>query len=139
MSAAHKLLDRLPKAKQTGQDRWVACCPAHDDKSPSLSIRDVGDRLLIHCFGGCRIDDVLAALGMSFGALFDGPLMHHASPTQSRIPARDLLELIAEEATLVAIIGADMLAKKRISDEDWKRLSVAAARIHRARDHAYGR
>ncbi|HEX8669610.1 MAG TPA: hypothetical protein VF727_14690, partial [Allosphingosinicella sp.] len=47
--------------------RWTASgglcrCPAHDDRSPSLSVR-VGRRsLLLHCFAGCTAADVLRAL-----------------------------------------------------------------------------
>lgn len=39
----------------------MAKCPAHDDRSPSLSIRD-GDRLLVRCHAGCEQADVIAAL-----------------------------------------------------------------------------
>jgi putative DNA primase/helicase len=48
---------------------WTACCPAHDDHDPSLSIRE-GDagRALLHCFAGCRQEDIIAALkGAAFG------------------------------------------------------------------------
>lgn len=38
-------------------------CPAHDDRTPSLSVR-VGDRqLLFHCFAGCKTESVIRALG----------------------------------------------------------------------------
>lgn len=41
---------------------WVAPCPAHDDRRPSLSLRDADGRVLVHCFTGCPQDDVIAAL-----------------------------------------------------------------------------
>jgi len=51
--SATPVLDRLDKVKQTGPDRWIACCPAHDDKSPSLAVRELDDgRILLHDFGG---------------------------------------------------------------------------------------
>ena len=34
------LLSTLNKVKQTGPGRWIACCPAHVDKHPSLSVRE---------------------------------------------------------------------------------------------------
>ncbi len=37
-------------------------CPAHDDRTPSLSISDGGRRILFHCWAGCDQQDVLAAL-----------------------------------------------------------------------------
>jgi hypothetical protein len=41
---------------------WIARCPAHMDTSPSLSLRDSGDKVLVHCFAGCDQRDVVAAL-----------------------------------------------------------------------------
>ena len=37
-------------------------CPAHDDRSPSLSVRQGRSRLLFHCFAGCSAAEVLRAL-----------------------------------------------------------------------------
>lgn len=57
--------------------RWsggqgTACCPAHNDKNPSLSLADGSDgRLLLYCHAGCAYDDVRAALrgrGLSAGS-----------------------------------------------------------------------
>lgn len=42
--------------------QWCAPCPAHDDRSPSLSLRDEGGRVLVHCFCGCRQAEVIDAL-----------------------------------------------------------------------------
>ena len=48
--------------------RWhgsygTACCPAHDDRKPSLSIRQAdGGKLLVKCHGGCPNPDVWAVL-----------------------------------------------------------------------------
>jgi hypothetical protein len=135
VSAAAKLLDRLERVKQTAPGRWLARCPAHEDKSPSLSIRELDDgRVLINCFGGCGAVDVLDSLGLEWGALF--PADRRELPqTSSRIPARDLLEIISEETSVVAIIAADLRAKKDVTEADWLRLTKAAARIGRARDH----
>lgn len=54
-------------------------CPAHDDRTPSLSIRRTADgRVLLHCFAGCRTDDVLAALGLTWADLFQDDGRHPA-------------------------------------------------------------
>jgi putative DNA primase/helicase len=42
---------------------WVACCPAHRDRNPSLSLRDSADgQLLAHCHAGCAQAAVIASL-----------------------------------------------------------------------------
>jgi putative DNA primase/helicase len=65
------LLDRLEGAKPAGPGRWMARCPAHDDRSPSLSISTGdGGRALIHCHAGCSVADVCRALGIEQRDLF---------------------------------------------------------------------
>lgn len=61
--------------KQTGQDQYLCCCPAHDDKKASLSIKDetaTADRILIYCQAGCSTEQVLAAAGKSFADIQPG-------------------------------------------------------------------
>ena len=43
-------------------DGWSASCPAHDDKTPSLAIREAGDTVLFRCHAGCSQEEVLRAL-----------------------------------------------------------------------------
>jgi len=57
--------------RQTGKEQWVAVCPSHDDRSPSLHIKEKEDgRVLIHCKAGCGANEILSALGLEFGVLF---------------------------------------------------------------------
>ncbi len=61
-------LDYRPTAPEGA---WVAVCPSHDDRTPSLRITEKEDgRLLVHCFVGCETKDVLDALGLDFTDLF---------------------------------------------------------------------
>jgi hypothetical protein len=42
---------------------WAARCPAHDDRTPSLSIRDADEnKVLVRCHAGCDQERVIAAL-----------------------------------------------------------------------------
>jgi len=52
---------------------YLALCPAHEDHSASLSVREGDDgRVLLHCHAGCELSDVLAATGMTASDLFNG-------------------------------------------------------------------
>ena len=47
---------------------YLVCCPVHEDRNPSLSLRDGDDgRLLAHCFAGCDPLDVLAEIRSRIG------------------------------------------------------------------------
>lgn len=64
-----KLLQCLYGLRSAGRDRWMARCPAHQDHTPSLSIRWVGDRFLLHCFAGCPVEVILKTLGLGWNDL----------------------------------------------------------------------
>jgi DNA primase len=69
---AEKLLERLEMVRKTGTGKWIARCPAHDDGTPSLSVTEIdsGNRVLIHCHGGCGALDVLESIGLDWSALY---------------------------------------------------------------------
>jgi len=52
---------RALKARRSGS-AWMALCPAHEDRNPSLSIREVSGKVLLHCHAGCSQRDVIQAL-----------------------------------------------------------------------------
>jgi DNA primase len=49
------------KARRSGS-AWMAPCPAHEDRNPSLSIREFDGKVLLHCHAGCAQRDVIEAL-----------------------------------------------------------------------------
>ena len=58
------------RVKQSG-GQWMCTCPAHNDRTPSLSIKQGEDgRVLLHCHGGCRVDTVVGALELEIRDLF---------------------------------------------------------------------
>lgn len=130
------LLARLDnKVQQTGPGRWLACCPAHDDRSPSLSIRELDDgRVLIHCFTGCSTGDVLAAVGMEFCDLYPANSwsIGHANPERRPFNATDVLKAISMEVAVIAAAGGSMQEQRLLSNDDWERLALAVNRLHSA-------
>jgi len=73
-SPIHKVLTLLQGVRQTGQSRWMARCPAHEDRHPSLSIAEGKDgRVLIYCQAGCPTPQVLKAIDLDWPDLFPGP------------------------------------------------------------------
>ena len=59
------------KPRRDHQQSWIACCPAHDDSSPSLQV-DVGasGNTLIHCWSGCSVEEVCDSVGIKMVSLF---------------------------------------------------------------------
>lgn len=64
-----ELLARLDGVKRCGPHH-MARCPGHEDRGPSLSVREEDGKILVHCFAGCTTRDVVDALGLELRDLF---------------------------------------------------------------------
>lgn len=72
-------------AKRCSSGKWLARCPAHADRRPSLSIAEGSERrVLLRCFAGCTIETIVSALGITLRDLFDG-----SRPCGTFSPARE--------------------------------------------------
>ena len=67
--ALNRLLSRLNCVKSNGNG-FVAQCPAHDDRNPSLSVREANGKILLKCFAGCTTSKVCKAVGIDMRELF---------------------------------------------------------------------
>src|SRR5919106_2765137 len=64
------VLDKLEVASRNGE-KAISFCPAHDDcNNPSLSLKAENGRLLLHCFAGCRPEDIVSEIGLHMKDLF---------------------------------------------------------------------
>ncbi len=132
MRPVDKLLSRLDRVTERSGGQYLACCPAHEDKSPSLSIKEVdGGRVLVYCFAGCSAAEVCASVGLELRDLFrvgESQQRYQAGP---RLSHGDLLALLATEANVV-YLAADMLYHgKELSEQDRNRLEGAWSRIYK--------
>ena len=133
--SADILLQHLQKVKRTKPGSWLACCPAHSDKTASLSIRELDDgRVLVHCFAGCAVHEVVGSIGLGLSDLFPPRAIEDGKgkPERRPFPAADILRAIAFESTLVLIAAADLLAGQPYTEADRARLALAASRIQAA-------
>ena len=62
------LLSRLENVRSAGPGQWMASCPAHDDKIPSLSITFKNSRTgpLFHCHATCSPESILEAASLTW-------------------------------------------------------------------------
>ena len=96
------LLSRLVGVKRVSDHRWIARCPAHDDRSPSLSLAVRDGTPLIHCFAGCAATDVLAAVGITWKEIlpdddrYRRPISRVVEIAERRARAESYLELFVE-------------------------------------------
>lgn len=71
MQPLDSFLNRLPGPKRKRGNQILAHCPAHKDKTASLSICETSNgTVLIKCFAGCDARAITAALGLTLRDLF---------------------------------------------------------------------
>jgi hypothetical protein len=78
-------LARALGGRRTGS-HWMAPCPTHEDRDPSLSIRDGDDgKVLVHCHAGCDQSVVIGELRSR--GLWDSASDHCQRPAIRKSPA----------------------------------------------------
>lgn len=132
------LLSNLEHVKRRGVDKWQACCPAHNDKTPSLAIRELDDgRILLHCFAGCGAAEVLAAIGMTFSDLYPPRISsHQLQKVRKPFNAGDVLTGVAFEILIAWLLAKQLATNKQLSENERDRLLVCASRLQRGMEVA---
>jgi len=133
MTPLDNILPRLDKLRQTGTNRWVACCPAHDDHNPSLSISETDDgTVLLHCFPGCPTQAVVDAMGLKMRDLFEGNADRVKAGEYPRANYRATLTEIRHPLWVVLLAAQDVYAGGVLTACDLNALGNAIGTINGA-------
>lgn len=113
-------LDKVEKLPQGNhQARYRACCPAHGDKNPSLSITlSNSDTILLKCWAGCSAEQVVNAVGMEMTDLFPEQTKYHAPAERRPFSADQAAKVIAMDAITVAMAAAKIRNKEELVQKD---------------------
>lgn len=81
------VLAALGESAKKAADGWTACCPGHNDRKASLSVKVCDDgKVLLKCHAGCTLATIVTALGLTVADLFpsDGPASHKSTAPAGR-------------------------------------------------------
>ncbi len=141
MTPIETTLSRLEKVKRRQPGQYSARCPAHADKGPSLSVRETPEgSVLLHCFAGCEVGEIVGAMGLELHDLFPPRQVTGNEPkrTPRLVTAGQALELLDREANLVAVAAANVLHGVVLNQADLTRVLQAAGRISWLREESMG-
>ena len=134
-----QFLSLLRGVRRAGKGRWIARCPHHNDRRPSLAITK-GDRvpILLHCFAGCDPDQVVGALGLELSDLMPERDPNFNDGERARLAmmpftAEQAIRCLGTEATFLFVTAADIVSGKAIDSLTKDRIVEAAARIGEAK------
>jgi hypothetical protein len=141
LTPIENVLGRVELARPRQPGQVSARCPAHADKGPSLSIRETPEgAVLLHCFAGCSVQEIVSAMGLELHELF--PPRERPANAPKRIArlltAPQALELLESEAQFVGIVAGNIGNGVTLTDDDRNRVQAAAGRIRYVRDQTMG-
>jgi hypothetical protein len=145
--ALDDVLSRLDQVRETARG-WSARCPAHHDRSPSLSVLARDGRVIsLRCWAGCSYDEILRALDIAETSTTTTT----TAPTRPRSPLALALDIAPrqawyrEETRLVYAISDQVRPLRRAvtiaraiaglagdRTETWRLLAHAAGVEHQA-------
>ena len=131
------ILESLDKVKDLGGGRYNACCPVHNDKHPSMSVKILDDGMvLMHCFAcGANGIEIIRALGLSPSELFPPEIKQgnekRVGYRKTSFDSRQVIDALKLEMMTVIACASDMRAGIVPDDDDMARLFCAQQAIER--------
>ncbi|MBA6061500.1 CHC2 zinc finger domain-containing protein [Pseudomonas juntendi] len=115
-----KVLNRLEKVKSAGANKWKACCPAHDDKHPSLAVSETSEGVvLLKCWAGCTTKEIVSAIGLKLRDLFPDDKQPRRGPSKAAI----------EHERMIYRIGQSLQQQGSLAGDDLVRFNLAKQRL----------
>ena len=126
------ILMMLEGVKPSGKGRWMALCPVHGDKSPSMGIKECDDgTVLMNCFAcGANGIEIAEAAGVSVSELFPPD---SGRPTG---PSREQRATIETDKVIILIYEADKRGGREQTLADYRRYKLATERHAAMTQHA---
>lgn len=130
------LLSRLhhikaKKPNKTGCSQWQALCPSHPDKTPSLTITECADgTVLVKCWSGCTIDEIVKAIGLELKDLFvqqpDNYTRQYQALNKKICPSKEAIE---HEQLIIQIAQSHLKKSNVLTSTDHQRYQQAKKRL----------
>jgi putative DNA primase/helicase len=117
-----ELLGRLEGVQSKG-NYWMARCPAHDDRTQSLSVSKGADgRVLVKCHAGCAFDAVVRSVGLEPQHLF-APRADRAPSTNGHARANALT--LVDQYTYTDTNGNPLFQTRRYEPKTFRQFRRA--------------
>jgi uncharacterized ParB-like nuclease family protein len=137
MIQIEEIAERLNAKPTRGKtNAWTACCPAHADRSPSLSLKlATNGNILMYCFAGCSFVEICDSMGIDAGDLFQEKHVSKYDKTNKNkayISGDAMLELLYKDVGFIEVFASALMRNETPTEKDYAILSAATNRIRDA-------
>jgi len=124
-------LNNFDGVRETGNGQYSCRCPAHEDKSASLGIKEGdGNRILLNCFAGCDVKSILESVGLDWKDILPDNKLYQAE--KHKFNPFAVLKMIRDEVLIIGLSSADIRNGKPLNDKDHNRLMEAVGNVRDA-------
>ena len=125
------LLNRFDGVRESGSGQYSCRCPAHEDKSNSLGIKQGdGGRILLNCFASCDVKSILDAAGLEWKDILPDNKLYQAE--KHSFNPFSVLKMIRDEVLIIGLSSAQIRDGKPLNDKDHDRLLKAIGNVRDA-------
>lgn len=134
---SHPILSHFDKVRATSKNNSYNClCPAHDDKNASLSIKICDDgRVLMHCFAGCDIQNILSSVGLTLDDIVP-QRVDLLKPSGKAYNPFAILKSLKDDALFVYLCATQIEQKKELQQSDKDKLLEVISNLREAYEYA---
>ena len=124
-------MNHFDGVRETGNGQYSCRCPAHEDKSASLGIKQGdGDRILLNCFAGCDVKSILESAGLDWKDIMNEENLYQAE--KHKFNPFAVLKMLRDEVLVIGLSSVDIRNGKPLNDVDHDRLLKAVGNVRDA-------
>ena len=124
-------MNHFDGVRETGNGQYSCRCPAHEDKSASLGIKDGEEgRILLNCFAGCDVKSILDSVGLDWKDILPDNQLYQVE--KHKFNPFAVLKMIRDEVLIIGLASADIRKGKPLNDVEHDRLLKAVGNVRDA-------
>ncbi len=130
MIPKEQILAKFEKVYATTSDKtqYQCLCPSHNDKTASLGIKFVDEKVIFNCFAGCETGDVINAAGLSWNDIMPNSVDNNYKPNKTFNPFA-VLKAIRNDVLFLYLCANEIKKNEPLKESDQQKLLELTGRL----------
>ena len=131
MIEKERILARFEKVYKSGDGEYQCLCPSHNDKNASLGLKFKEDKMILNCFAGCSMEQILNDSGLTWNDVMPDTLDTEFKP-KTRIRFSNpygVLKATRDDLLFVALCSSSIRKGEKLIDSDNNKLFEITQRL----------
>lgn len=134
MIAREEILARFSKVYKSGEGEYQCLCPSHNDRTASLGLKFKEDKMILNCFAGCSMEDIIGAVGLSWADVMPNSIDTEYKP-EKRFNPYSVLKATRQDLLFIAVCAGHVASGKVLDKEDSEKLFNITGRLRDVYDY----